>query len=186
MAQYIPKRNSRINHAIQFATSAHGNQVRKGNEHIPYIFHPIDVANEVIYYSGLPESEIEAASLVAILHDTIEDTAVTFQDVCDQFGEDIAQAVQLLTKDENVPQPEQLRENLDRLDNAPRLVQVTKLADRVSNLKAFPAMWDRARIGKYLDDSRLIAERLGHSSENLNARLLSRIAENRVKLSLFH
>lgn len=186
MAQYIPQRNDRINHAIQFATTAHGNQVRKGNDHIPYIFHPVDVANEVIYYSGLSEKMIGLASTVAILHDTIEDTAVTYQDVLAQFGEEVAVAVQFLTKNDDVPQPEQLRENLERLDGAPTLVQCVKLADRVSNLKAFPAMWDRTRIGKYLDDSRIISEHLGDASENLNARLLSRIAENRVKLSLFH
>jgi len=186
MAQYIPTRNSRINHAIQFATTAHGNQVRKGNDHIPYIFHPIDVANEVIYYSGLGSESIEIASIVAILHDTVEDTAVTVGDVRNQFGEDVARFVAFLTKDERVEQSNQLNENLIRLDSAPRLVQAVKLADRISNLKAFPAMWDRARIGKYLDDSRLISERLGRASENLNARLLSRIAENRVRLSLFH
>lgn len=184
MAKYVPQRNSRINHAIQFATMAHGSQVRKGNEHIPYIFHPIDVANEVIYFSGLPEELIEQASIIAILHDVVEDTAVDADAVRDQFGNDIADGVAWLTKDDDVPQPEQLRENLDRLAAAPVLVQSVKLADRVSNLKAFPAMWDRKRIGKYLDDSVLIAQELGHSSENLNARLLMRIAENRIRLSL--
>lgn len=184
MAHYVPHRNSRINHAIQFATMAHGSQVRKGNEHIPYIFHPIDVANEVIYFSGLPEERMEPASLIAILHDIVEDTAVSLADVRDQFGCDIAEGVGFLTKDEAVPQPEQLGENLARLANAPAAVQAVKLADRVSNLKSFPAMWDRARIGKYLDDSVRIAEELGHSSETLHARLLMRIAENRIRLSL--
>lgn len=184
MANYVPQRNSRINHAIQFATMAHGSQVRKGNEHIPYIFHPIDVANEVIYFSGLPEDRIELASIIAILHDVVEDTAVSADDVRDQFGNEIAEGVQFVTKDDSVPQSEQLRENLDRLVDAPDLIQAIKLADRVSNLKAFPAMWDRKRIGKYLDDSVLIAQELGHSSENLNARLLMRIAENRIRLSL--
>lgn len=185
MAQYIPGRNNAINHAILFATAAHGNQVRKGNEFIPYIFHPIDVANEVIYYSGLPKDEIEIASVIAVLHDTVEDTAVTYLDTLDQFGQLVADGVQQLTKDDSVPQPEQLIENLARLVVAPRYVRVVKLADRVSNLKAFPAMWDRARIGKYLDDSVLIAQHLGGASETLNARLLMRVAENRMKLSLY-
>ena len=185
MANYVPHRNSRINHAIQFATMAHGSQVRKGNEHIPYIFHPIDVANEVIYYSGLLDKEIELASIVAILHDTVEDTPISEADVHDQFGENVAQAVAFLTKDDGIPQSEQLAENLERLIHAPAYVQAVKLADRVSNLKAFPAMWNRARIGKYLDDSGLISQTLGGSSEGLNARLHMRIAENRMRLSLY-
>lgn len=184
MAKYVPGRNSLINHAIQFATTAHGSQVRKGNEHIPYIFHPIDVANEVIYHSDLPRELIEVASVVAILHDTIEDTQVSDQDVRDQFGDRIADGVGFVTKDESVPQPEQLRENLVRLEVAPLEIKVVKMADRVSNLKAFPAMWDRDRIGRYLDDSVLISKSLGHSSEMLNARLLSRVSEMRNILSL--
>ena len=47
-----------------FAVVAHGNQVRKGNEHIPYVFHPIDVASEIIYYSGLPIVELEKSAVV--------------------------------------------------------------------------------------------------------------------------
>ncbi len=185
MSQFVPQRNSGINHAIQFATMAHGSQVRKGNAHIPYIFHPIDVANEVIYYSQLPIANIEVASIVAVLHDVVEDTAVSTQAIADQFGSEIAEAVLYLSKDESVSKAEQLKDNLARLGRAPRYVQVVKLADRISNLKAFPAMWDRDRIGRYLDDSVTIASHLGGASEMLYARLLSRIADNRVKLSLF-
>ena len=58
MALYRKNANLLRNHALQFATIAHGNQVRKGNEHIPYIFHPVDVANEGIYFSGLPVPEL--------------------------------------------------------------------------------------------------------------------------------
>jgi (p)ppGpp synthase/HD superfamily hydrolase len=150
MPAFVTGRNTLINRAIVFATEAHGDQVRKGNGHIPYIFHPIDVANEVIYYSGLPAEELEMAATLDL-----------------------------------VPQPEQLRENLGRLRRAPRYVKVVKIADRVSNLKAFPAMWDRDRIGRYLDDAILIAEQLGHASETLHARLLMRIVDARHKLSLF-
>ena len=185
MIKHAVQRHTHINHAIIFATSAHADQVRKGNENIPYIFHPIDVANEVIYYSGLPQKIIERASTVAILHDTVEDTSVTATDLAAEFGEEIAQAVLFLTKDERVEQPLQLTENLSRLEHAPAYVQSVKLADRVSNLKAFPALWDKARIGRYLDDSVLIARTLGSASEALNARLLMRVAENRMKLSLY-
>ncbi len=185
MAQYIKGRNTLINRAIKFATDAHADQVRKGNEFIPYIFHPIDVANEVIYYSGLSEDEIRVASVIAILHDVVEDCPVSEKDILKAFGPEIAIGVQFLTKNDDVPQSEQLAENLVRLEKAPRMIRAVKLADRVSNLKAFPAMWNRARIGKYLDDSALIASSLGEASEGLNARLLMRVAENRMKLSLY-
>jgi (p)ppGpp synthase/HD superfamily hydrolase len=185
MTKHIIGRNQLINRAITYATSAHADQVRKGNELIPYIFHPIDVANEIIYYSGLSEGEIQLASVAAILHDVVEDTAVSAVEIEAEFGEKIARAVAFLTKDDRVVQAEQLGESLDRLVKAPDYVQCVKLADRVSNLKAFPAMWDKKRIGKYLDDSALIASKLGTASETLNARLLMRVAQNRMKLSLY-
>ena len=185
MAKYSPNQNALFNQAITFATMAHGSQVRKGNQNIPYIFHPIDVANEVIYFSGLPNDEIEIASVLAILHDTIEDTIVTREDVSNQFGIEIAEGVQALTKNTDLPQAEQLAENLERIRAAKPLVQVVKLGDRNSNLKTFPAIWSREKIGEYLDSSLVIAEALGGSSMNLKARLLMQIAENRTRLSLY-
>ena len=79
---------------------------------------------------------------------------------------------------------EQLKENLARIKEAPRYVQCVKLADRCSNLKAFPAMWSREKIANYLDEAKLIADELGHASEGLHARLLHRIAEARMILSI--
>lgn len=77
---------ARINKAILFATEAHEHQVRKGNVHVPYVFHPIDVAHEVILYSRLPEGELELATVIALLHDTVEDTPVTLPDILEHFG----------------------------------------------------------------------------------------------------
>lgn len=189
MAIYRPNANLLRNQALQFATIAHGNQVRKGNEHIPYIFHPVDVANEVIYYSGLPVSELEVASVIALLHDTVEDTAVTLQNVRDQFGDAVADGVGALTK---VDLPEskdhsklaELEENLERLKHSPKYVRAVKLADRISNLKSFPAMWGREKVSNYLDEAALIARELSDASEGLHARLLTRISNARVMLSL--
>lgn len=190
MPAFIPRANTLQNHALHFATIAHGNQVRKGNEHIPYIFHCVDVANEVIYYSGLPTAELEVASVIALLHDTVEDTAVTVAHVRDQFGDGIADGVAALSKNDEVPdgeggsKHEQLVENLERIKASPLLVQAVKLADRVSNLKSFPAMWSREKVAHYLDESALIARELGSASEGLHARLVSRIADARIMLSL--
>jgi (p)ppGpp synthase/HD superfamily hydrolase len=190
MSLYRPRANQLRNHALMFATIAHGNQVRKGNEHIPYIFHPVDVANEVIYFSGLPVEQLEIASVIAILHDTVEDTAVTIEDICDQFGDDVANGVSALTKraamesTNSHSKAHEVEENLVRLKLAPSYVQAVKLADRVSNLKSFPAMWGREKVACYLDESSIIARGLQDASEGLYARLLTRIANMRAMLSL--
>jgi (p)ppGpp synthase/HD superfamily hydrolase len=178
MAQFVPNSNALRNQALQFAVLAHGNQVRKGNEHIPYVFHCVDAANEVIYYSGLPIPELEKASILALLHDTVEDTFVTLEDIAQHFGDEIAVGVDALTKRDGMV------ENIARLKKAERYVQVVKLADRSSNLKTFPAMWDRDKVSSYLDESLLIARELGEASEGLHARLLSRVSQAKVTLSI--
>lgn len=189
MALYTPRANAVINHAIQFAVIAHGNQVRKGNEHLPYVFHCIDVANEIFYYSGLTVEEMRIASIIAILHDTIEDTPVTQGDISDQFGDDVAQGVGALSKNESVSctgnsKLAQLTESITRIKQFPKYVWAVKLADRISNLKSFPAMWGREKITEYLSEASLIARELGEASEGLHARLLARIAQTRVMLSI--
>lgn len=189
MSTFRPQVNALRNQALQFAVMAHGNQVRKGNEHIPYVFHPVDVANEVIYYSGLPVPELELASTIALLHDTVEDTIATIEDIEQQFGIEVALGVAALTKDDTLPgdefsKLEQLQENLFRLKVMPHYVQAVKLADRISNLKSFPAMWTREKVSNYLDEASLIARELSQSSEGLHARLLSRVARSKVMLSI--
>ena len=192
MAAFVPRANALRNHALQFAVIAHGNQVRKGNEHIPYVFHCVDVANEVIFYSGLPVAELELASTIALLHDTVEDTFVVEDDVRQQFGDAIADGVSALSKSDNIENNDrhskmpELEENLVRLKAAPKYVQAVKLADRVSNLKSFPAMWSRKKISNYLNESALIAKELGSASEGLHARLLTRIREARNMLSIMN
>lgn len=177
--------NLRINHAIQFATAAHGMQVRKGNTSVPYIFHPLDVANEVLFYSGLPENELELAVIIAILHDTVEDTIATKEDVEAQFGSEVCEGVLALSKNEAIAKAERFSENLKRLSKQPGYVQVVKVGDRTSNLKNFPSFWDRVKISSYLDEGVTIARTLGAASETMSARLLMRVADRRNQLSLY-
>jgi (p)ppGpp synthase/HD superfamily hydrolase len=189
MSLYTPHANAVINHAIQFAVIAHGNQVRKGNEHLPYVFHCIDVANEIFYYSGLSVEEMRIASIIAILHDTIEDTPVTQKDISDQFGDNVAYGVGALSKSKSIScagdsKMDQLTESIARIKQFPKYVWAVKLADRISNLKSFPAMWGREKISAYLNEASLIARELGEASEGLHARLLASIAQTRVMLSI--
>ena len=109
---------------------------------------------------------------------------------CVALFDDVADGVAALSKDDSIKEAnklskiEQLKENLSRIKAAPDYVACVKLADRCSNLKAFPAMWSREKIANYLDEAKLIADELGYASEGLHARLLHRIAEARMVLSI--
>lgn len=92
----------KISKAIDFATEAHKGQYRKSGE--PYIIHPICVASIVAFYGG-----DEAMICSSLLHDVVEDTDFSLQEIEDEFGYEVAQIVDALTKiitlrDENIPQ----------------------------------------------------------------------------------
>lgn len=92
----------KIKKAIAFATQAHKGQYRKSGE--PYILHPICVASIVAFYGG-----DEAMICSSLLHDVVEDTHFSLQEVEAEFGSEVAQIVDALTKivelrDENIPQ----------------------------------------------------------------------------------
>ena len=190
MAKYVLQNNDLVNKALMFAIDAHKDQVRKGGHNFAYVFHPIEVAIEIIYYSGLPKEQLEKGILVAILHDVDEDTDKTIADIIDEFFEETGYGVQALSKDTSIKEECltskkcSLKENLRRLKNAPIWVQAVKLADRITNLKNFPSFWSREKIESYLDESVLISRELGHVSEGLNVRLLSRIQKIRTTLSI--
>ncbi len=79
---------SRVFHAIEFAAKAHQGQFRKGTK-IPYIIHPIGAAQILIEY-GCSEEVI----IAAILHDTVEDTKVTIQEIEKEFGKEVSKLVE--------------------------------------------------------------------------------------------
>lgn len=119
--------------ACAFATRMHGNQQRKYTGE-PYVLHCLEVARMVAEIGGT--STMIAA---ALLHDVVEDTEASIEDVRAQFGEDIAQGVAWLT---DVSRPEDgnrtVRKAIDRahLAQAPAEMKTVKLADVISNTRS--------------------------------------------------
>ena len=92
MPQNAKKYSSRLYDAIGLATKAHHSQVRKGTE-IPYIVHPLAVAGLLIR-SGCPEHMV----IAALLHDVLEDTPVTVEEIRSHFGREVAELVMALSE----------------------------------------------------------------------------------------
>ena len=115
---------------LDFAVKAHSEQTRKytGED---YIVHPMAVADMVERHGG---SEVQVCA--ALLHDVVEDTTVTFDDIRDNFGGDIAIMVRWLT-DTSKPSDgnRRIRKGIDakRLAEAPAEAQFVKLADLIDN-----------------------------------------------------
>lgn len=129
-----------IRKAFNLAVEAHSEQRRKSGE--PYIFHPIAVAKIVAYEIGLGATSIAAA----LLHDVVEDTDYTINDIEQLFGETIARIVSGLTKisslkkDKDISiQAENFRKMLLTLNDDVRVILI-KVADRLHNMQTMDSM----------------------------------------------
>ena len=99
----------------------------------------------------------------AVLHDTIEDTSVDRNDICDEFGERVASYVVSLTKDMRLPDDEREAAYIEVLANAPLEVKLCKLADLLDNLKDSAALSIKSRKNTAAK-ARRIAERFARET----------------------
>lgn len=118
--------------ALAFAEQAHRGQFRKATR-IPYLTHPLRVA-EILLRAGLPEE----LAVAALLHDTLEDTAVTENDLRRTFGDRIADLVVALSEPEHrtAPWAERKAHTVTFLQQAPTEVLLVALADKLDNLRS--------------------------------------------------
>ncbi|TDH19822.1 bifunctional (p)ppGpp synthetase/guanosine-3',5'-bis(diphosphate) 3'-pyrophosphohydrolase [Segetibacter sp. 3557_3] len=128
-----------VRHAFETAADAHKTMRRKSGE--PYIIHPIAVAMICVEEIGLGVR----STICALLHDTVEDTDITLEDVERDFGSEIARIVDGLTKISNVidtntsQQAENFKKILLTLTDDPRVILI-KLADRLHNMRTMDSM----------------------------------------------
>ena len=173
--------------AYEFAKTCHSDQKRLSGE--PYITHPIGVSL-ILLDMGMDSSSIAAG----LLHDVIEDTKTSKQDICETFGEDIAFLVDGATKLKNVPlhtQEEQQIENLRKMLLAMSRdirVIIIKLADRLYNMRTADAWPEQKRRDKSLETMEIyapLAQRLGMTTikeelEDISFRYLDPIAYDEI------
>lgn len=144
--------------ALSFSAEKHRDQRRKGVAASPYINHPIAVA-EVLARTGVSDHEILAA---AVLHDTIEDTETTGEELETRFGSRIRRLVEEVTDDKALPRD--TRKDL-QIEHAPDLsdgAKQIKIADKICNVRdvthAAPAKWPLRRRLEYLDWTEAVVE----------------------------
>ena len=169
--------------AWNFASVAHNQQLVPGTDN-PYINHIGLVAMEVMSACSrqtIVRSTSEQATLAvlcALLHDTIEDTTTTYDDLVEQFGLEVAKGVLALTKDNALPTKQaKMVDSLNRIKQQPKDVWLVKLADRITNLQIPPAHWNKEKINNYSLEATLILTELGSANEYLGTRLKNKIAD---------
>src|SRR4051812_43845532 len=138
-ARIKPGDRKLIRHAFEMAAEAHKTMRRKSGE--PYILHPLAVARICVEEIGLGVR----STICSLLHDTVEDTDISLEDVQREFGGEISKIVDGLTKISNVidvnasQQAENFRKILLTLTDDPRVILI-KLADRLHNMRTLDSM----------------------------------------------
>ena len=171
--------------AYWFAARAHNDQHVPGTD-LPYIMHVSFVAMEVMAALGL-ESGLDGDLAVqcALLHDTMEDTPVTFAQLADTFGPAVARGVKALTKDKRIggklagkdgKKRLQMKDSLQRIQKESKEIWMVKMADRITNLQPPPPHWDAQRIKAYRREALLILWTLKDASDFLAKRLEVKIS----------
>ncbi len=160
--------------AIKYAALQHleKRQKVKGTK-LPYVVHLSNVAMEIMIAAphSAEDFDLDFALRVALLHDLLEDTTVTFDELCDKFGREVALAVLSLSKDKNLPVELQTINSLGRIKEQRMEVWAVKLADRITNLQIPPHTWNRKKKESYREESRLILHALKKGNSFLASRL---------------
>ncbi len=150
MNDYEP-RSDRLHKAVRFATDAHTGQTRKGSD-VPYIVHPMEVLRLLTDMNADDNLQI-----AGVLHDVVEDTPVTIQQVEAEFGKEVARLVASHTEEEGKSWREQKRATVEIVKKADKPVQMLIMADKISNLKSM--LYD------YIDKGEELWKRFGSTKE---------------------
>jgi guanosine-3',5'-bis(diphosphate) 3'-pyrophosphohydrolase len=172
LQSYMPEEQlAQITAAYEFGAKAHAGQSRKTGE--PYITHPVAVAQE------LAEMHLDAQAIVAaILHDTVEDTSASLEDIAEQFGSEVALLVDGVSKLDQIQfrsraeaQAESFRKMMLAMIEDIRVILV-KLADRLHNMQTLGAM----PVDK--------KKRIARETLDIYAPIANRLGINRLKVQL--
>ena len=140
-----------LTRAYHFAALAHVDQRRKGEAAEPYMNHLTEVAELVAQATNGEAIEIVVA---AILHDTIEDTETTVEDLRAAFGPRVADLVMEVTDDKSLPSSERKSLQVEHAAHASAGAQIIKIADKTANLRSLvaspPPNWSKVRRDEYV------------------------------------
>ena len=156
--------------AANFAAQKHAQQKRKGVLAEPYINHLLEVAELIAASSTDLDTNLVIAGL---LHDTVEDTGVTLQELESFFGSDVASLVAEVTDDKSLPKEIRKKLQVETAHKKSKRAQTLKLADKISNLRSIltspPASWSLERKQQYFEWARQVVSGIQEPNPYLKA-----------------
>ena len=154
--------------ALAFSAHKHRDHRRKDAQASPYINHPIALADVLRNEGGVSNRTVICA---ALLHDTLEDTETSPEELQREFGRRISGVVLEVTDDKRLPKRERKRLQIEHAPGLSKSAKLVKLADKICNLRDVvsspPVGWDLARRQQYFDWAKQVVDGL----RGVNARL---------------
>lgn len=155
-------------HAASFAAKKHRDQKRKGNDASPYINHPLEVVDLLANVGKVEDYDVLTA---AVLHDTIEDTETTEQEIREIFGDEVCKMVLELTDDKSLPKAERKQKQVEHAPHLSHGAKQVKICDKISNIRDVienpPAGWSDERRLEYVKWGERVVEGLRGANPKL-------------------
>ncbi len=160
----------RIVKATDFAAKKHKGQRRKGANEEPYINHPLEVVKLLADVGRIDDTRILSA---AVLHDTIEDTDASEEEIRELFGKRVCGFVCEVTDDKSLSKAERKQKQIEHAPHLSTGAKQIKIADKISNIEDMienpPRNWSRERKLRYVDWSEEVIDGLRGVNEELEA-----------------
>lgn len=163
---------------LDFAAIKHRDQRRLDDVQTPYINHPIGVARILTEEGKVTDLDVLMA---AILHDTVEDTDCTFEEIEQRFGPTVRSLVEEVTDDKSLPKLERKRLQIEHAATSSHQAKLVKLADKLYNLRdlqrCLPSGWTDQRRVEYFKWAKQVVDNLQGTNADLERELYSIFAE---------
>ena len=148
--------------ALDFAANKHRNQRRKNADAFPYINHPISLLNILCNEVHITDIHVICS---ALLHDTVEDTEATAEELMIEFGQEISVIVMEVTDDKTITVRQKRKQlQIEHASSISDQAKLIKLADKISNLRDLaenpPATWSLERRREYFDWAKQVIDQL--------------------------
>ncbi|XP_041356489.1 guanosine-3',5'-bis(diphosphate) 3'-pyrophosphohydrolase MESH1-like [Gigantopelta aegis] len=164
-----------------FAARKHKGQRRKDSESTPYINHPIGVAFILTEEAGISDVAVIQA---ALLHDTVEDTHTTIEEIGREFGDEVKGLVSEVTDDKSLPKLERKQQQILHAPHASHKAKLVKLADKLYNLRDLkrgaPVGWSESRVHEYFEWSAKVIDGLRGTNKHMEDALDGLLKEKNV------
>jgi guanosine-3',5'-bis(diphosphate) 3'-pyrophosphohydrolase len=157
----------RLMKAIEFAAEKHKYQRRRGYDRLPYINHPLKVAN-LLLENGCGEFDLIVS---ALLHDALEDTETTAVEIKELFGTGVLNTVLELTDDMELPYAERKRLQIEKAPTLSSAAKKIKIADKICNIRdiiQYPLDWDDREKMEYVLWSEKVISAMGSIDRSLD------------------